>query len=68
MKATRKTIIVTERVRLEFTDADVRKALRLPPNSTVFVRVPGGGDWSNTDLDVTTDTPIVAEWTMEKTK
>lgn len=26
---------------------------------TAFVRVPGGGDWSNTNLEVGTDCPLV---------
>lgn len=28
----------------------------------VTVRVPGGGDWSNTNLDITSETPVTVEW------
>jgi len=32
-------------------------------NIEVYVRVPGGGDWSNTNLDVDEKCPILIEWT-----
>jgi len=32
---------------------DLRKKFNIPVNAEVRVRVPGGGDWSNQDLDVT---------------
>lgn len=37
-------------------------------NISVFVRVPGGGDWSNTDLEIDDEHPvnIVVETTTEK--
>ena len=41
----------TEKV---FSADDVRKALGLPEGASLFVRVPGGGDWSNTELDLDT--------------
>jgi len=51
----------------EFTAEELIEALKqagLLPNeishkeSTVFVRVPGGGDWSNTDLEIDEDRPL----------
>lgn len=38
--------------RYEFNASDLRKALDLPNNTAFHVRVPGGGDWSNTNLDI----------------
>lgn len=35
----------------------------VPSNATVIVTVPGGGDWSNTELDIDTRTPVTIEWT-----
>ena len=31
-------------------------------NADTIVRVPGGGDWSNMDLDLTEDSPIEITW------
>lgn len=28
----------------------------------VYIEVPGGGDWSNSPLDVTADRPVIVEW------
>lgn len=42
------------------TDDDIRKALKLPADCKIFVRVPGGGDWSNTDLEISAETPLQA--------
>jgi hypothetical protein len=35
----------------------------IPASASVDVRVPGGGDWSNTDLDIDNRSPIVIHWT-----
>ena len=54
----------------EFTAEELIEALKqagLLPNeishkeSTVFVRVPGGGDWSNTDLEIDEDRPLTVK-------
>jgi hypothetical protein len=34
----------------------------LPDDAQVFVEVPGGGDWSNTDLSIEQRTPIRVRW------
>lgn len=36
----------------KFTREELVKRLGLPEDASVFMRVPGGGDWSNTDLTV----------------
>lgn len=66
------SISVATRTTKQFTaqlDAKfVRQALgfsedkEIPDNAEVFVRVPGGGDWSNTDLNLD-DTRLVVRWT-----
>lgn len=38
----------------------------VPDDAAVTVRVPGGGDYSNTDLDIDQDTDIKITW-QEKT-
>jgi hypothetical protein len=40
--------------------------LQIPGGSKtkVFVHVPGGGDWSNTDLDIDGDSPITIRWSQ----
>lgn len=34
----------------------------VPANASVFVKVPGGGDWSNMALDIGIDTDIDIVW------
>jgi hypothetical protein len=43
------TITTTEYL---ITVDDLYKAFDIPKGAKVFVEVPGGGDWSNTDLDI----------------
>jgi hypothetical protein len=38
-------------------------APRIPKDASVVVSVPGGGDWSNTDLDLN-DHPVTISWTV----
>jgi hypothetical protein len=46
---------------------DITKDLQRNDKVDVFVQVPGGGDWSNTVLEITGDTPIVVnvQYTVE---
>lgn len=37
---------------VELTASDIRKLVGAPDNAEVFIEVPGGGDWSNSDLHV----------------
>ena len=32
--------------------SDIRKAFDLPENAKVVFQVPGGGDWSNTEIEI----------------
>lgn len=45
------------------TDSDIRRAFQLPADAKIFVRVPGGGDWSNTDLEISEEQPLQARAT-----
>jgi hypothetical protein len=36
--------------------------VRIPNDADVIVAVPGGGDWSNTELDVGVDHPLIIKW------
>lgn len=49
------------------TAEEIRKALDLPKDAKIFVQVPGGGDWSNTDLEIDSDTPLRATVTTTTT-
>jgi hypothetical protein len=57
---------VTERNEVHLTGKDIRKLLGLSDSTTVSVHVPGGGDWSNMDLDlddeVTLDIVETKKW------
>lgn len=63
-----KTTRVETRKRIELTDEDIRALVRatsgsiIPVAAEVFVEVPGGGDWSNTSLEIR-DAPVVIAWT-----
>jgi hypothetical protein len=44
---------------VELTGADLIRFLDLPDNAydiRIYMKIPGGGDYSNMDLDVTNDT------------
>lgn len=62
-----KTSVVTDHT-VELTNADIveliekRLDLTIENRAQVFVRVPGGGDWSNTALEIDEECPIVVTW------
>jgi hypothetical protein len=42
---------------------------RIPANATVVVHIPGGGDWSNTELDIDERHPVEISWnTVEESQ
>jgi hypothetical protein len=53
---------------IELTDVDIGKLLlrahliAVPQTAAVYVRVPGGGDWSNTKLAIGSDANVIVEW------
>jgi hypothetical protein len=45
-----------------------RSGVPVPDSATaldlqVYVRIPGGGDWSNTDLNISANNPVCVKWT-----
>ena len=63
----------TERkIHFELSRIDViaimrKSGLDVPDDAQVAVDVPGGGDWSNTRLDVDQDSPLIVKWTERST-
>ncbi len=58
---------IKRRLTIQLTDQDILRLLReqgaaIPPEARITVMVPGGGDWSNTALDISKETPIEIEW------
>lgn len=61
----------TVKCEVKIGDAALRLVLNeygyaVPSSASITFRVPGGGDWSNTDVDVTTDNPITVSWVEHK--
>jgi hypothetical protein len=63
-----KTQVTTRRAhRVEITRKDLVEFMKklgydLPRDASIYVNVPGGGDWSNTSLDIDKETPVVVTW------
>lgn len=58
----------TKTTYIDLTREQVADALRLagfnlPDNADIFVRVPGGGDWSNTDLMIDDEITLQVTYT-----
>jgi hypothetical protein len=47
----------------ELNSNDLKNYLGLPANARLYFHVPGGGDWSNGDVDISKDNPIHISWT-----
>lgn len=62
------TRTTTERCEMHLNAKELRKAFGAPDNATVVVHVPGGGDWSNTDLHITEDNPVFITWVKTETE
>ena len=60
-------VVVTTNYTATVTAADITRALGLPAGAQLWFNVPGGGDWSNEQLDVN-EYPLTAEWTTEDVK
>ncbi len=63
----RKLIETTRQFRIELDGRVLVRMLReqghdIPDNATVTFTTPGGGDWSNTDIDIDDDHPVIVEW------
>jgi hypothetical protein len=71
-KTVAQTIVST--YRLELDRDGILELLRetlgagLPNDSSVdiWIQVPGGGDWSGENLDLSTDNPLVIQWQQKE--
>jgi hypothetical protein len=75
---TKTTTTTTRRHRVEIDNTDLIQLLTnlttanladvsIPPDGArIYISIPGGGDWSSTDLDIDKDNPIVIEWEEEE--
>ncbi len=62
----RVTTTTTKKVEGYITGDDIKNMFGLPSNASVFFSVPGGGDWCNTNIDITREDPIYVTWTIEE--
>lgn len=64
-----RTVVTTERLhQIIIDDTEIRELLRragyqIPAKAQIFFTVPGGGDWSNSSVDITREFPVTIEWT-----
>ena len=61
------TKTTAKKVTIEVDAVTLIEALRangvkIPGDAKVYVTVPGGGDWSHTDLDIDDDAPLTIEY------
>jgi hypothetical protein len=62
-----KVVRTEKRIQIELGFTVIRRLLEqegviIPSDAKITVQVPGGGDWSNTELDVDDKNPVVVEW------
>jgi len=65
----------TKTTTLKLSAVDIINALNLklrsgdqiPPNASVSINIPGGGDWSNTNMEIDDhgDCPVLIKYTQE---
>ena len=48
--------------RTELDGNQLRKLLGIPANARVYVQIPGGGDYSNTDMDIDSGFKLKLVW------
>ncbi len=65
MKSTTVKTTTTRKTVVTYSADDLRLALVLPKDARIYVDVPGGGDWSNTELAIENGgrCPLVVEYT-----
>jgi len=61
---TRTQIKVTKKVSVHITADEIRQKFYLPDDCTIFVEVPGGGDWSNMELEIDGECPLKGRYEM----
>lgn len=73
MPAVKITTTRVEQHEVNFTGAELRQALKtagydIPIDATISVAIPGGGDWSNTDLEIGNEHQLHVAWTVTEEK
>lgn len=74
VKISRQTEVTTlHRHAIKISGAQIIDLLRgggfdVPDNAAVTVAVPGGGDWSNTTLDLNCDSTVQIAWEIREAK
>lgn len=58
-----RTITTRTETRYALTPDSIRKAFDLPEDAELFVRVPGGADWSSCDLTLGVETELEVRYT-----
>ena len=59
---TEASTITTTNYSLELSDADIKELLDVPLDARVTVHVPGGGDWSNQELNLSDRHTLDVKW------
>ena len=62
------TTVVTRKVTMIFDRETLLQRLKLPDDAEIFMQVPGGGDWSHTQLDVDSENRLYACYERVKTE
>lgn len=62
-----KTVTTTQTSDIEIDADGIRELLRaagheIPDDARIYFAVPGGADWSNTDIDIDKMHPLRVEW------
>ena len=74
MSKSRSSTTTTVETTIELSNKDLARLLKgyieswgfsIENIQRVFIRVPGGGDWSNTDLDIDLQCPLVITFKKE---
>lgn len=58
---TKTTTVVTKTIVCK-NAAELRDAPPFPSHARIYMSIPSGGDWSNRDLTVDGETPLIIEW------
>lgn len=53
--------------RSEMFELLTKAGYEIPNSAEIFICIPGGGDWSNTSLDIDDDHPVTITWQKEDT-
>lgn len=66
-------VTITKEHHGEITAAGIIDLLRaaghqVPDNALFYFSVPGGGDWSNTDIEIDTRHPVRFRWSTVETQ